>query len=102
MPEEMALITQNYKEMQQIMSNYVGIVRSKPGGSNVPNAGWRLSSRRPKNSYSKLTLSQDLCELRDMIAVGYLIIKHAEALHQSIGLHYSTDHPPARSNDNNG
>ena len=46
--------------------------------------------------------TQDLCELRNMIAVGYLIIKHAEALHQSIGLHYSTDYPPARSNDNNG
>ena len=27
-PEEMVLITQNYKEMQMIMSNYVGIVRS--------------------------------------------------------------------------
>ena len=27
-PEEMALITQDYKEMQQIMTNYVGIVRS--------------------------------------------------------------------------
>jgi L-aspartate oxidase len=27
-PEEMVLITQNFKEMQQIMSNYVGIVRS--------------------------------------------------------------------------
>ena len=101
MPEEMALITQNYKEMQQIMSNYVGIVRSN---LRLERAKRRLEIifKETEELYSKLTLSQDLCELRNMIAVGYLIIKHAEALHQSIGLHYSTDYPPARSNDNNG
>ena len=101
MPEEMALITQNYKEMQQIMSNYVGIVRSN---LRLERAKRRLEIifKETEELYSKLTLSQDLCELRNMIAVGYLIIKHAEALHQSIGLHYSTDYPPARSTDNNG
>ena len=43
--------------------------------------------------YLKSTLSQHLCELRNMIAVGYLIIKQAEARHESVGLHYSIDYP---------
>lgn len=91
-PEEMALITQNYREMQQIMSNYVGIVRSN---LRLERAKRRLEIifRETEELYLKSTLSQSLCELRNMIAVGYLIIKQAEALHQSIGLHYSIDYP---------
>ncbi len=92
-PEEMALITQNYKEMQQIMSNYVGIVRSN---LRLERAKRRLEIlyKETEELYLKSTLSQHLCELRNMIAVGYLIIKQAEARHQSIGLHYSIDYPP--------
>lgn len=94
-PEEMALITQNYREMQQIMSNYVGIVRSN---LRLERAKRRLEIiyKETEELYLKSTLSQNLCELRNMIAVGYLIIKQAEALHRSIGLHYSIDYP----NDN--
>ena len=92
-PEEMALITQNYKEMQQIMSNYVGIVRSN---LRLERAKRRLEIlyKETEELYLKSTLSQHLCELRNMIAVGYLIIKQAEARHQSIGLHYSIDYTP--------
>lgn len=63
MPEEMALITQNYKEMQQIMSNYVGIVRSN---LRLERAKRRLEIifKETEELYSKLTLSQDLCELQ--------------------------------------
>ncbi len=100
MPEEMVLITQNYREMQQIMSNYVGIVRSN---LRLERAKRRLEIiyKETEELYSKLTLNQSLCELRNMIAVDYLIIKHAEALHQSIGLHYSTDYPPTASKSDN-
>ena len=99
-PEEMALITQNYKEMQQIMSNYVGIVRSN---LRLERAKRRLEIiyKETEELYLKSTLSQHLCELRNMIAVGYLIIKHAEALHQSVGLHYSIDYPPANQQQEN-
>ena len=79
--------------MQQIMSNYVGIVRSN---LRLERAKRRLEIiyKETEELYLKSTLSQHLCELRNMIAVGYLIIKQAEALHQSIGLHYSIDYPP--------
>jgi L-aspartate oxidase len=90
-PEEMVLITQNVKEMQQIMSNYVGIVRSN---LRLERAMRRLHIiwRETEELYVKTTPSQALCELRNMITTGYLIIKQASARHQSIGLHYSTDY----------
>lgn len=47
-PEEMALITQNYKEMQLIMSNYVGIVRSNLRLER-PNAASKSFSKRPRS-----------------------------------------------------
>jgi L-aspartate oxidase len=91
-PEEMVLITQNMKEMQQIMSNYVGIVRSN---LRLERALRRLHIiwQETEELYLRTTPSQPLCELRNMITVGYLIIKQASARHQSIGLHFSTDYP---------
>ncbi|MCD8072045.1 MAG: FAD-binding protein, partial [Alistipes sp.] len=91
-PEEMVLITQNYREMQQIMSNYVGIVRSN---LRLERAMRRLEIifQETEELYLKSTLSQNLCELRNMITVGYLIIKQAQQLKQSVGLHYSLDYP---------
>ncbi|MFI3295031.1 MAG: FAD-binding protein, partial [Rikenellaceae bacterium] len=91
-PEEMVLITQSYKEMQQIMSYYVGIVRSN---IRLERALHRLSTiyNETEHLYKRSTLSQQLCELRNMIAVGYLIIKQAQQQHQSVGLHFSLDYP---------
>lgn len=91
-PEEMILITQNYREMQQIMSAYVGIVRSN---LRLERANRRLEIiyQETEELYLKSTLSRDLCELRNMIAVGYLIIKDARRRTESIGLHYSLDYP---------
>ncbi len=91
-PEEMILITQNYREMQQIMSAYVGIVRSN---LRLERANKRLEIifRETEDLYLRSTLSRDLCELRNMIAVGYLIIKDARRRTESVGLHYSLDYP---------
>lgn len=92
-PEEMVLITQNYKETQMIMSNYVGIVRSN---LRLERALTRLQIiyKETDALYQKSTLSQELCELRNLINVGYLIIKSAQNLKESIGLHYNIDYPP--------
>ncbi len=90
--EEMVLITQSYKEMQQIMSNYVGIVRSN---LRLERALHRLEIiyRETEELYKKSILTQNLCELRNLINVGYLIIKNAQKMHESRGLHYSIDYP---------
>lgn len=91
-PDELVLITQNYKEMQQIMSNYVGIVRSNQRLSRAMRR-LQIIFEETEELYTKSTLSQGLCELRNMITVGYLTIKHAQRRKQSIGLHYSLDYP---------
>jgi L-aspartate oxidase len=94
-PEEMVLITQSYKEMQQIMSNYVGIVRSD---LRLTRAFQRLEIiyRETEDLYKKSTLSKKLCELRNLINVGYLIIKMAQDRKESRGLHYMADYPKRR------
>ncbi|HAF30036.1 MAG TPA: L-aspartate oxidase [Bacteroidales bacterium] len=90
--EEMVMITQNYKEVQQIMSNYVGIVRSN---LRLERAMRRLEIiyKETEELYEKSILSQQLCELRNLINVGYLIIKMAQEMHESRGLHYTIDYP---------
>jgi L-aspartate oxidase len=92
-PEEMVLITQNYKEMQQIFSVYVGIVRSN---LRLKRALDRLEIiyKETEQLYRKSTLSVELCELRNLINVGYLIIKMAMKREESRGLHYNLDYPP--------
>ena len=91
--EEMILITQNYKEMQQIMSYYVGIVRSN---LRLERALRRMEIiyRETEELYQKSRLNVGLCELRNLIEVGYLIIKQAAAMKESVGLHYTLDYPP--------
>ncbi len=91
-PEEMVLITQNYRETQMIMSNYVGIVRSN---LRLHRALARLEiiHRETEELYKKSTLSRKLCELRNLINVGYLVIKMAQNRKESLGLHYNIDFP---------
>ncbi len=93
--EEMILVTQNKKELQQIMSNYVGIVRSN---LRLQRAMVRLSTiwHETEELYNKTTPNRELCELRNMIAVAYLTIKQGEARHESVGLHYTIDYPPIK------
>ena len=92
--EEMVLITQSLKELQAIMSSYVGIVRSN---LRLQRAFDRLELlyRESEELYSKSILTQKLCELRNLINIGYLIIKAARNRHESRGLHYSLDYPRA-------
>ncbi len=89
--EEMILITQSKKELQQIMSNYVGIVRSD---LRLKRAFDRLKIiyDETEQLYKKSILIPEICELRNMVNVGYLIIKHAIDRKESRGLHYSLDH----------
>lgn len=90
--EEMILITQNQKEVRQIMTNYVGIVRSD---LRLERALARLEIiyRETEDLYKKSKLSKDICELRNLINVGYLVIKMAQARKESRGLHYNIDYP---------
>jgi L-aspartate oxidase len=92
-PEEMVLITQSYREVQQIFSAYVGIVRSNV---RLKRSLDRLEIiyNETEKLYQKSILSVQLCELRNLINVGYLIIKAAMRREESRGLHYNIDYPP--------
>jgi L-aspartate oxidase len=43
--------------------------------------------------YKQSLISKKICEVRNLINVGYIIIKDAKARKESIGLHYSIDYP---------
>ena len=88
--EEMVLITQTKHELQEIMWNYVGIVRSD---LRLQRAFDRLNLifRETEELYNRSVLIEPLCELRNLIACSYLIIKMARARRQNVGLHYSID-----------
>jgi L-aspartate oxidase len=91
-PKEMILITQSLKEMKLLMSDYVGIVRNN---ERLHRAMKRLDLLYEETEalYQKTIVSPQLCELRNMITVAYLIVKCAEFRHESRGLHFNTDYP---------
>ena len=90
--EEMILVTQSLHEVQSIMSNYVGIVRSD---LRLERALIRLDIiyKETEDLYDKSILTQKICELRNIINIAYLVIKFAKKRKESIGLHYSIDYP---------
>jgi len=94
--EEMVLITQSLKELQAIMTSYVGIVRSN---LRLKRAFDRLEIlyQETEDLYNKSIVTVKICELRNLINVGYLIIKGAINRKESRGLHYSLDYPHAGS-----
>src|SRR5688572_29205118 len=95
-PREMILITQSLKELQLVMSDYVGIVRND---IRLQRALRRLDLlwEETEQLYQTSTLSPQLPELRNMITVGYLIVKGASFRKESRGLHFNTDYPDKSS-----
>lgn len=91
LPEEMILITQEFKELQQIMTSYVGIVRSN---LRLERALSRLEIlyKETEKLYRRSIPSQKICELRNAINVGFLVIKMAKRRRESRGLHYNIDY----------
>lgn len=91
-PKEMILITQSLKELQQVMSDYVGIVRND---KRLQRAMRRLDLlwEETEDLYRSSSISPQIMELRNMITVGYLITKGASFRKESRGLHFNTDYP---------
>jgi L-aspartate oxidase len=90
--EERVLITQSMKEVNQIMEAYVGIVRSN---TRLTRAWNRLDILYEETEalFKRSKASKELCELRNMINVGYLITRQAMERKESRGLHYTIDYP---------
>ncbi len=95
-PNEMILITQSIKELKMLMSDYVGIVRNNER-LNRANKRLDLLHEETEALYEKTKVSPQLCELRNMITVSYLVVKSAEFRKESRGLHFNTDYPEKNS-----
>jgi len=89
-PNEQVLISHNLKELQQIMRDFVGIVRSN---ERLERALLRIDMlyKETEQLYQKATISPQLCELRNMITVAYLIVTHSQNRKQNKGGFYSLD-----------
>ena len=90
-PKEMVLITQSLKELKEIMSSYVGIVRSDVRLKRALDRLYILY-QETEDLYHKTSISPQLCELRNLITIGYLISRSAYSRKESRGLHYTTDY----------
>lgn len=90
--EEWILISHNRREIKEIMSDYVGIVRST---YRLERALRRIEmiKKEIKEFYDKTKVSVELLELRNLAVVAYLIIASAMKRHESRGLHFMLDYP---------
>ncbi|MFQ5572551.1 MAG: L-aspartate oxidase, partial [Rhodothermales bacterium] len=91
-PQEWVLISHNRDELRRVMWDYVGIVRSS---LRLERAFRRthLLYEETEDFYRRSRISSGLCELRNMIAIAYLIIRSAQMRRESRGLHYMLDYP---------
>jgi L-aspartate oxidase len=97
-PEEWVLISHDQREIQRLMWDYVGIVRSD---ERLKRAERRihLISDEIEAFYKKTKVTPALLELRNIACIASLIIRSALFRKESRGLHYTTDHP--EKDDNN-
>lgn len=90
--EEWILISHNKKEIKEIMSDYVGIVRNT---IRLERAYRRMKMMKDeiRNFYKKTKVNVELLELRNLVTVAYMIICSAMMRKESRGLHYMLDYP---------
>jgi len=91
-PQEMVLITQGMKELKDIMSYYVGIVRSNVRLKRASDRLFLLY-QETEDLYQTTVVSPQLMELRNLITIAYLITRSASHRRESRGLHFTTDYP---------
>lgn len=90
LPKEMVLISHNRKTVQAIMTDLVAIVRSDERLEKAMDHLSYLHSNTEK-VYARSKLSPQLCELRNLIAIAYLITKQSLKRKVNKGAFYSVD-----------
>lgn len=90
--EEWILISHDKREIKEIMSDYIGIVRNT---IRLERAFRRMKMMcdEIEDFYKKTKVNVDLLELRNLATVAYLIILSAMKRKESRGLHYMLDFP---------
>jgi len=88
--EELILITHNMRELKVLMSDYVGIIRSKERLARAANR-LRVLYEETETLYKRTRISPHLIELRNMITVAYLVVQQSLARRKNKGVFYKTN-----------
>ncbi|RKY83300.1 L-aspartate oxidase [candidate division KSB1 bacterium] len=90
--EEWVLISHDRAEIQRLMWDYVGVVRSN---LRLKRAERRIEliAKEVEDFYKKTRVTEKLIELRNIATSALLIIKSALRRKESRGLHYNSDYP---------
>jgi L-aspartate oxidase len=90
--EEWILLSHNITEIQTVMWDYVGIVRSN---LRLERALRRINflEKEIEDFYKRTRITPRLLELRNIVTTAKLIILSALRRHESRGLHFTTDYP---------
>ncbi|MFH1010576.1 MAG: L-aspartate oxidase [bacterium] len=90
--EEWVLISHDRQELQRLMWDYVGIVRSDFRLHRVEHRV-RLLEHEIMEFYWRTKVTEPLIELRNLALVARLIVHCALSRRESRGLHFTTDYP---------
>jgi L-aspartate oxidase len=90
--EEWILLSHDMTEIQSVMWDYVGIVRSNVRLSRALRR-ITLLEKEIENFYKRTKITVPLLELRNLVTTAKLIVLSAAKRKESRGLHFTTDYP---------